>query len=51
MLRIEALIERKGQPRQRSAPWDVEEQRLYWINSYGPSDHRWDAGEAMQGAK
>lgn len=42
MLRIEALIERKDSLGEGPL-WDVEEQRLYWIDSYGPAVHRCDA--------
>jgi L-arabinonolactonase len=41
MLRIEVLIERKDSLGEGPL-WDVEEQRLYWIDSYGPSVHRCD---------
>ncbi len=42
MLRIEVLIDRKDSLGEGPL-WDVDEQRLYWINSYGPSVHRCDA--------
>jgi L-arabinonolactonase len=42
MLRIEVLIERKDSLGEGPL-WDVEEQRLYWIDSYGPAVHRCDA--------
>ncbi|MEQ8699166.1 MAG: SMP-30/gluconolactonase/LRE family protein [Bauldia litoralis] len=42
MLKIEVLIEDKD--RLGEGPlWDVEEQRLYWIDSYGPAVHSCDA--------
>jgi sugar lactone lactonase YvrE len=42
MLRIEVLIERKDSLGEGPL-WDVDEQRLYWIDSYGPAVHRCDA--------
>jgi L-arabinonolactonase len=42
MLRIEVLIEDKDKLGEGPL-WDVEEQRLYWIDSYGPQVHRCDA--------
>lgn len=42
MLRIEILIEDKDDLGEGPL-WDVDEQRLYWIDSYGPSIHRCDA--------
>jgi L-arabinonolactonase len=41
MLRIEVLIDRKDSLGEGPL-WDVEEQRLYWIDSYGPAVHRCD---------
>src|SRR4051812_19921921 len=47
MLRIEVLIDRKDSLGEGPL-WDVEEQRLYWIDSYGPAVHRCDArGQAI----
>lgn len=42
MLRIEVLIEQKDSLGEGPL-WDVDEQRLYWIDSYGPTIHRCDA--------
>jgi sugar lactone lactonase YvrE len=42
MLRIEVLIEQKDSLGEGPL-WDVDEQRLYWIDSYGPKVHRCDA--------
>ena len=42
MLRIEVLIEDKDSLGEGPL-WDVDEQRLYWIDSYGPAIHRCDA--------
>jgi sugar lactone lactonase YvrE len=42
MLKIEVLIEDKDSLGEGPL-WDVDEQRLYWIDSYGPTVHRCDA--------
>jgi len=42
MLRIEVLIDDKDSLGEGPL-WDVDEQRLYWIDSYGPTVHRCDA--------
>lgn len=42
MLRIEVFSERK-EALGEGPLWDVKEQRLYWIDSYGPTVHRADA--------
>jgi len=42
MLRIEIFSERK-ESLGEGPLWDVKEQRLYWIDSYGPAVHRADA--------
>ncbi len=42
MLRIEVLVE-AGDSLGEGPLWDVDEQRLYWIDSYGPKVHRCDA--------
>ena len=42
MLRIEVLIEQQDSLGEGPL-WDVDEQRLYWIDSYGPKVHRCDA--------
>jgi len=42
MLRIEVFSDRK-EALGEGPLWDVEEQRLYWIDSYGPTVHRADA--------
>ena len=42
MLRIEVLIEDKDSLGEGPL-WDVEEQRFYWIDSYGPAVHSCDA--------
>lgn len=41
MLRIEIFSERK-ESLGEGPLWDVKEQRLYWIDSYGPAVHRAD---------
>ena len=41
MLRIEVLIDRPDQLGEGPL-WDVREQRLYWIDSYGPAIHSCD---------
>jgi sugar lactone lactonase YvrE len=40
-LRIEVFIERKDSLGEGPL-WDVEEERLYWLDSYGPAVHRCD---------
>ena len=42
MLRIEVLSDRQDQLGEGPL-WDVREQRLYWIDSYGPAIHSCDA--------
>jgi L-arabinonolactonase len=42
MLRIEVFSDRK-EALGEGPLWDVKEQRLYWIDSYGPTVHRADA--------
>jgi len=42
MLRIEVFSDRK-ESLGEGPLWDVQEQRLYWIDSYGPTVHRADA--------
>lgn len=42
MLRIEVLSDRPDQLGEGPL-WDVKEQRLYWIDSYGPAIHSTDA--------
>ncbi len=42
MLRIEVLTDRKDSLGEGPL-WDVDEQRLYWIDSYGPAIRRCDA--------
>ena len=42
MLRIEVFSDRK-ESLGEGPLWDVKEQRLYWIDSYGPTVHRADA--------
>ena len=47
MLRIEVLID--GQASLGEGPlWDVQEQRLYWLDSLGKKIHRCDASGATQ---
>lgn len=43
MLRIEVFSDTKDALGEGPL-WDVDEQRLYWIDSYGPAIHRVDAG-------
>ena len=49
MLRIEVFSE-TATPLGEGPLWDVEEQRLYWIDTYGPAVHSCDAAAETQRA-